>query len=213
MAAEILTALSWSPGGVQEGPPGEDHEPYGVVAVMSPANALLIVPLYNLLSAVGAGNTVVLRPSSHAPAIAQRLVDLFDRAGAPADSIQLSSCAAEDAAWEFVENPIVRILVTYAGSAVGKDNVIKIGQYLARSAREVQGCLQIDGRMLDYVPELAGNDPLIVLAGADMDRAVDAAVVGAFAKPASSASPLSGSSWSRLRRRSSNGASWRAFGP
>ncbi len=57
------------------------HEPYGVVAVMSPANAPMIVPLYNLLSALGAGNAVVLRPSSHAPAVAQRLVDLFDRAG------------------------------------------------------------------------------------------------------------------------------------
>lgn len=157
------------------------HEPYGVVAVMSPANAPMIVPLYNLLSALGAGNAVVLRPSSHAPAVAQRLVDLFDRAGAPAGSIQFSSCAAEDAAWEFVENPIVRVLVSYAGSAVGKDNVIKIGQYLARCARDVKGCLQIDGRMLHYVPELAGNDPLIVLADADMDRAVDAAVVGAFA--------------------------------
>jgi aldehyde dehydrogenase (NAD+) len=157
------------------------HEPYGVVAVMPPANAPLIVPLYNLLSALGAGNAVVLRPSSHARTVAQRLVDLFNRAGAPADSIQISSCAAEDAAWEFVENPIVRVLVTYAGSAVGKDNVIKIGQYLARSARDVKGCLQIDGRMLHYVPELAGNDPLIVLAGADMDRAVQAAVVGAFA--------------------------------
>lgn len=157
------------------------HEPYGVVAVMSPANAPLIVPLYNLLSALGGGNAVVLRPSSHAPAVAQRLVDLFYLAGAPENSIQLSLCDAEDAAWEFVENPMVRALVTYAGSAVGKHNVIKTGQYLARSARNVKGCLQIDGRMLHYVPELAGNDPLIVLAGADMDRAVVAAVVGAFA--------------------------------
>lgn len=157
------------------------HEPYGVVAVMSPANAPLIVPLYNLLSALGAGNAVVLRPSSHAPRIAARLVDLFYRAGAPADAVQLSSCDGEDAAWEFVENPVVRVLVTYASSAVGKDNVVKLGTYLARSARDVKGCLQVDGRLLHYVPELAGNDPLIVLEGADLRTTAEAAVTGAFA--------------------------------
>lgn len=157
------------------------REPYGVVAVMSPANAPLIVPLYNLLSALGAGNSVVLRPSSKVPLTAQRLVDLLYRAGAPADTIQLSFCSGEDAAWEFVEDPLVRVLVTYAGSAVGKDNVVKLGTYLARSARSVKGCLQIDGRLLSYVPELAGNDPLIVLEGADLNKAADAAVLGAFA--------------------------------
>jgi acyl-CoA reductase-like NAD-dependent aldehyde dehydrogenase len=157
------------------------QEPYGVVAVMSPANAPLIVPLYNLLSALGAGNSVVLRPSSRAPRTAQHLVDLLYRAGAPAGTIQLSFCSGKDAAWEFVENPLVRVLVTYAGSAVGKDNVVKLGTYLARSARSVKGCLQVDGRLLSYVPELAGNDPLIVLEGADLDKAVDAAVLGAFA--------------------------------
>lgn len=156
-------------------------EPYGVVAVMSPANAPLIVPLYNLLSALGTGNSVVLRPSSRVPRTAQRLVDLLYRAGAPADTVQLSFCTGEDAAWEFVEDPLVRVLVTYAGSAVGKDNVVKLGTYLARSARSVKGCLQVDGRLLSYVPELAGNDPLIVLDGADLNKAVDAAVLGAFA--------------------------------
>jgi len=157
------------------------YEPYGVVAVMSPGNAPLIVPLYNLLSALGAGNAVVLRPSSHAPLVAQRLVELVYEAGAPAGAIQLSFCAAEDAAWEFVENPTVRVLVTYASSAVGKDNVVKLGTYLARTARDVKGCLQVDGRLLHYVPELAGNDPLIVLEGADLSKAADAAVTGAFA--------------------------------
>ncbi|HYV02346.1 MAG TPA: aldehyde dehydrogenase family protein [Actinomycetota bacterium] len=157
------------------------HEPYGVVGVMSPGNAPLVVPLYNLLSALGAGNAVVLRPSAHAPTVAHRLVDLFYRAGAPAHTIQISTCRAEEATWEFIENPLVRVLVTYAGSAVGKDNLVKLGRYLEGTTRRVKGCLQIDGRLLHYVPELAGNDPLIVLDGADLEAAAGAAVVGAFA--------------------------------
>jgi succinate-semialdehyde dehydrogenase/glutarate-semialdehyde dehydrogenase len=157
------------------------HEPYGVAAVMSPANAPLAVPLYNLLSGLGAGNAVVLKPSSRTPLVAFRLVELLEQAGAPADVVQVSTCPGEDAAWEFVENPIVRVLVTYAGSAVGKDNVVKLGMYLARQRREVKGCLQVDGRLLHYVPELAGNDPLIVLHGADLEQAASAAAVGAFA--------------------------------
>lgn len=157
------------------------HEPYGVVAVMSPANAPLAVPLYNLLSGLGAGNAVVLKPSSRTPLVAFRLVELLGHAGLPEGVVQVSTCTGEDAAWEFVENPIVRVLVTYAGSAVGKDNVIKQGMYLARQRREVKGCLQVDGRLLHYVPELAGNDPLIVLEGASVEQAASAAVLGAFA--------------------------------
>ncbi len=155
-------------------------EPYGVVGLITPANAPLVVPTYNLLSSLLTGNATVLKPSSRTPLIAHRVVELAYRAGAPEGSIQISTCPAEEAAWEFVENPEVRALVTYAGSAVGKDNLVKLGTYLARAKRDVKGCLQVEGRLLHYVPELAGNDPFIVLEGADLEKAVEAAVVGAF---------------------------------
>lgn len=55
-----------------------------------------------------------------------------------------------------------------------------MGSYLA-SDRSLAGNLPvIGGKMTKFVPELAGNDPFVVLAGADLEQAVTAAVIGGF---------------------------------
>ena len=158
------------------------REPYGVVGVLPPRNTPLVVPLYTMLAALGAGNAVIEKPSSLVPLICQRIVQLVVEAGCPAGSAQVSTCPGEDAAWEFIENPEVDVLVHYASSPVGKDNIIKMGSYLERTRRTLGECmLHVGGRMKKYVPELAGNDPFIVLESADLPQAAAAGLLGGYA--------------------------------
>jgi len=158
------------------------REPYGVVGVLPPRNTPLVVPLYTMLAALGAGNAVVEKPSSLVPLICQRIVQIAIEAGCPADAAQVSTCPGEDAAWEFVENPEVDVLVHYASSPVGKDNLIKMGSYLERTKKTLGECmLHVGGRMKKYVPELAGNDPFLVLETADLPQATAAGLLGGFA--------------------------------
>jgi acyl-CoA reductase-like NAD-dependent aldehyde dehydrogenase len=158
------------------------REPYGVVGVLPPRNTPLVVPLYTMLAALGAGNAVVEKPSSLAPLICQRIVQIAVEAGCPAGGAQFSTCPGEDAAWEFIENPEVDVFVHYASSPVGKDNLIKMGSYLERTKRTLGECmLHIGGRMKKYVPELAGNDPFVVLESADLTKAAAAGLLGGFA--------------------------------
>ncbi len=158
------------------------REPYGVVGVLPPRNTPLVVPLYTMLCALGAGNAVVEKPSSLVPLICQQLVQIAIEAGCPADSVQFSTCPGEDTVWEFIENPEVDVLVHYASSPVGKDNLIKMGSYLERTKKTLGECmLHVGGRMKKYVPELAGNDPFIVLESADLTKAAAAGLLGGFA--------------------------------
>ncbi|MBC7106349.1 MAG: aldehyde dehydrogenase family protein, partial [Firmicutes bacterium] len=158
------------------------REPYGVVGVITPRNTPLVVPFYTLFSSLGAGNACVQKPSNLTPGPTVLLVELARKAGWPPGAIQWSTCPGEEAAAEFVENPRVQAFIAYSSSAVGKHNLIKMGNHLERtSARGEYGLPVVAGSMTKYVPELAGNDPFVVLEGADLDLAVTAAVQGGFA--------------------------------
>jgi acyl-CoA reductase-like NAD-dependent aldehyde dehydrogenase len=158
------------------------REPYGVVGVLPPRNTPLVVPLYTMLAALGAGNAVVEKPSRLVPLICQRIVQIVLESGCPVDAVQFSTCTGENAAWEFIENPEVDVMIHYASSPVGKDNLIKMGSYLERTKKTLGECmLHVGGRMKKYVPELAGNDPFIVLESADTTQAAAAGLLGGFA--------------------------------
>ncbi|WP_027718538.1 aldehyde dehydrogenase family protein [Desulfovirgula thermocuniculi] len=156
------------------------REPYGVVAVITPRNTPLVVPFYTAFSALGAGNAVIQKPSALTPGPTRRLVELVREEGCPPDAVQFSTCPGEKAAAEFVENPLVDVFITYSNSSVGKDAVVKMGRYLAGTRHVESGLPVIAGKMTKFVPELAGNDPFIVLEGADLEKAVEAAVLGGY---------------------------------
>jgi acyl-CoA reductase-like NAD-dependent aldehyde dehydrogenase len=158
------------------------YEPFGVVGIMAPRNVPLLVPFYTLFCSFGGGNAAVIKPSSATPLSTQRLIDHAQQAGFPKGTVAATTCAGEDVAWEFVENPKLDVFMIYSSSPVGKDNIIKMGRYLEGTKRILGECLlSVEGKMKKYVPELAGNDPFIVLPGADMERTVEAAVLGGFA--------------------------------
>ena len=157
------------------------REPYGVVGIITPRNTPLLVPFYTLFSALGGGNAAVLRPSTLAPGPALLLAELTMAAGCPAGAVQVSTADGDSAASEFIENPSVAVFMTYSNSGLGKENVIKMGRYLESGATGEGVTRRVEGKFTRYVPELAGNDPFIVLSGADLERAVEAACFGGFA--------------------------------
>jgi acyl-CoA reductase-like NAD-dependent aldehyde dehydrogenase len=143
------------------------RRPVGVVGAIAPWNAALILSARSISAPLALGNTVVLKPSEWSPVVGGLLWgEIFAEAGLPAGVLNVVTHAPGEAAVigdAFVEHPAVR-RINFTGST-------ETGRKLAESA----------GRQLKRVVlELGGYNPLIVLADADLDYAVNASAFGAF---------------------------------
>ncbi len=131
------------------------YVPTGVVAAITPFNYPVNLLCHKLGPAIAAGNAVVVKPSPKAPLAADHLVRLSVEAGFPKDLVQIVHGGAE-AALGLSRAPID--LLSFTGGPVA-------GLALKRASGLVR-CLM----------ELGGNDPLFVLADADLDAAAATAV-------------------------------------
>ena len=143
------------------------RRPVGVVGAIAPWNAALILSARSIAAPLVLGNAVVLKPSEWSPIVGGLIWgEIFAEAGLPAGVLNIVTNAPGEAAAigdELVESPHVRRL-NFTGST-------GTGRALAEAA----------GRQLKRVVlELGGYNPLIVLADADLDYAVNATAFGAF---------------------------------
>jgi acyl-CoA reductase-like NAD-dependent aldehyde dehydrogenase len=142
--------------------------PYGVVLGWHAANSPVWVPALVATSALVAGNALVARPSSRTRATTGLVLDAI--AGPwPAGAVvvaDLPGPVAEPLVWD----PGVHAVVTHASSATCKRQLAGLGRAYAEGAR-----------LRPYIAEGSGNDAMIVLGGADPDRAAEAAALGGFA--------------------------------
>lgn len=135
--------------------------PYGVVAVISPWNFPLSIPLGEISMALMAGNTVVLKPSEYTPLVAEKIKQAFQQAGLPQDVLQVVH-GAGDVGAALIESGVDKVVFT--GSVpTGK----KIMSACAKN-------------LTSLTLELGGKDPFVVFEDADLDVASSAAVWGAF---------------------------------
>jgi acyl-CoA reductase-like NAD-dependent aldehyde dehydrogenase len=143
------------------------RKPVGVVGAIAPWNAALILSARSISSPLGLGNTVVLKPSELSPFSGGLLWgEIFTEAGLPDGVLNIVTHAPGEAAAiadELVENPAVRRINFTGTTATGRKLAEAAGRHLKR-----------------LVLELGGYNPLIVLADADLDFAVDAAAFGSF---------------------------------
>jgi acyl-CoA reductase-like NAD-dependent aldehyde dehydrogenase len=143
------------------------RRPVGVVGAIAPWNVALILSARSIAAPLALGNTVVLKPSEWSP-LSGGLIwgEIFAEAGLPAGVLNIVTHAPGEAQGigdELIESPHVRRL-NFTGST-------GTGRKLAEAA----------GRQLKRVVlELGGSNPLIVLADADLDYAVNASAFGAF---------------------------------
>jgi acyl-CoA reductase-like NAD-dependent aldehyde dehydrogenase len=143
------------------------RRPVGVVGAIAPWNAALILSARAISAPLALGNTVVLKPSELSPYVGGLLWgEIFAEAGLPEGVLNIVTHAPGEAGpigEELTENPAVRV-VNFTGST-------DTGRKLAEAA----------GRNLKrMVLELGGSNPLIVLADADLDFAVNASAFGSF---------------------------------
>ncbi|CAB5515349.1 Aldehyde dehydrogenase, thermostable [Achromobacter anxifer] len=138
------------------------REPLGVVTVISPWNFPISIPARKIAPALITGNTVVFKPSSDAPMSGYRLTEAFVQAGLPAGVLNFLTGPAGAVGEAITAARAVRA-ISFTGSTAA-------GEQIHRNA----------GLTTRTQMELGGKNPLIVLADADLDRAVDLAVKGGF---------------------------------
>jgi acyl-CoA reductase-like NAD-dependent aldehyde dehydrogenase len=143
------------------------RKPLGVVAGITPWNGAHVLAWRTVVNPVAFGNTIVLKPSEEAPVSAGLLLpEILAEAGFPAGVVNVVTHAPGEAAAiadEFFERPEVRCINFTGSSATGRMLAERAGRHLKRC-----------------VLELGGYNPLIVLADADLDYAVEAAAFAAF---------------------------------
>jgi acyl-CoA reductase-like NAD-dependent aldehyde dehydrogenase len=143
------------------------RQPVGVVGAIAPWNAALILSLRSITAPLALGNTVVLKPSEWSPVTGGTLWgEVFAEAGLPAGVLNVVTHAPGEAAPigdALVEHPAVRRLDFTGSTATGRRLAEACGRHLKR-----------------VLLELGGSNPLLVLADADLEYAVDAAAFGCF---------------------------------
>ncbi len=137
--------------------------PVGVVAAISPWNFPLVLALRKVAPALAAGCTVILKPASATPLCALALAECVDAAKLPAGVFQLILGRSADIAEEFLDNPLCR-KITFTGST-------EVGRTLIRGAAAHIKPLSL---------ELGGHAPLLIFEDADMDAAVEGAIITKF---------------------------------
>lgn len=135
------------------------HEPAGVLGAITPFNYPLNLLCHKLGPAIAAGNAVVAKPSPKAPLAAQRLAELAEEAGFPAGLFSVVHGGADVAA--MIASGDIDLLSFTGGPAAG---------LALKNASGLVRCLM----------ELGGNDPLIVMPDADLDRAAEVAITHRF---------------------------------
>ena len=138
------------------------YRPLGVVGIITPWNFPFVLSLNPTVQALIAGNAVLLKPSEVTPYAGQLVAELFAEVGLPEGVLQCLPGDGETGA-ALVEGGVDRICFT-GSVATGR----KVAEACAR-------------QLIPCTLELGGKDPMIVCADADLERAANGAVFGAFA--------------------------------
>ena len=137
--------------------------PMGVVAAISPWNFPLVLAVRKIAPALAAGNTVILKPASATPVCAALFAECVDAAKLPKGVFQLVAGSAREIAQEFLDNPLCR-KITFTGST-------EVGKALIQGAANQVKPLSL---------ELGGHAPVLVFEDADLDAAVEGALITKF---------------------------------
>ncbi len=137
-------------------------DPLGLTLIISPWNFPFLITLYDVMSALTAGNTIVLRPSSTTPFTGLLIGEIFIEAGLPAGVLNVVNCKIPQAE-EMITNPDVQT-VMFTGS-------VSTGKRIMELASQ---------NLTNVTLELGGKDPMVVCKDADLERAARGAVWAGF---------------------------------
>ncbi|MGH6814504.1 MAG: phosphonoacetaldehyde dehydrogenase [Hyphomicrobiaceae bacterium] len=132
----------------------------GVVAAITPFNHPLNMISHKIAPAIATNNRVVAKPTELTPLTALLLADILYEAGLPPEMLSIATGSPRTIGDAMIADPHAD-LITFTGS-------VRVGKYIAAKAGYKR-----------LVLELGGNDPLIVMDDADLDKAAELAVQGA----------------------------------
>lgn len=136
----------------------------GVVGVIGPWNFPFLLSMRSIAPAIATGNSVVIKPASDTPVTSGLLFgDIFEAAGFPAGLVNVIVGRGSEIGDAFVSHPIPSLISFTGSTEVGR----RIG--------EIAG-----GNLKDVALELGGNNAMVVLKDADIERAAKAAAFGKF---------------------------------
>ncbi|MCI3206273.1 MULTISPECIES: phosphonoacetaldehyde dehydrogenase [Pandoraea] len=133
----------------------------GAISAITPFNHPMNQVAHKVAPSIATNNRMVLKPSEKVPLSAYYLADTLYEAGLPPEMLQVITGDPMEIADEMITNENID-MITFTGG-------VSIGKYIASKA----GYRRI-------VLELGGNDPLIVMEDADLERATDLAVQGSY---------------------------------
>jgi succinate-semialdehyde dehydrogenase/glutarate-semialdehyde dehydrogenase len=139
------------------------RQPIGVCAAITPWNFPAAMITRKAGAALAVGCTMVVKPATATPYSALALAELAQRAGIPAGVFNVVTGASSAIGSELTDNPLIRKL-TFTGST-------EIGKQLME---------QCAGTMKKISMELGGNAPFIVFDDADVDAAVEGALISKY---------------------------------
>ncbi|TQS43950.1 NAD-dependent succinate-semialdehyde dehydrogenase [Cryptosporangium phraense] len=140
------------------------EHPVGVAALVTPWNFPAAMATRKIAPALAAGCTVVLKPAAETPLTAIALLDLLAEAGVPDGVVNLvPTTDAGGVVGTWLADPRVR-KISFTGST-------RVGRLLLRQAAD---------RVVNSSMELGGNAPFIVTEDADLEAAVDGAMIAKF---------------------------------
>jgi aldehyde dehydrogenase (NAD+) len=138
-------------------------QPVGPVAIITPWNFPVAIPIWKMAPALVSGNTVVFKPATLTPLTAALIVEIFAEAGVPPGVVNLVFGGGREVGDTIVKHPAIQA-VSFTGS-----NDVGIGLYGAAAARGIKcQC------------EMGGKNPIVILGDADLDLAVESTMQGAF---------------------------------
>ena len=134
-----------------------------MVACITPWNFPIAMLTRKIAPAIAAGCAVVCKPANATPLSALALTELADRAGFPKGLINIVTGRTAEIGAEITANPIVRKLTFTGSTPVGKQLMAECAGTVKRTSME-----------------LGGNAPFIVFEDADIDAAVQGALISKF---------------------------------
>ena len=147
------------------------YHPLGVIGIIPAWNYPLSIPLGEAAMALMAGNSVVVKPSELTPMTGLKIGEIFERAGAPTDLVQVVTGDGRTGA----------ALVDAAPDKIMFTGSVATGKRIAEAAAK---------NLTPAVFELGGKDPMIVFDDANLELAAGAAVWGAFCNSGQSCSSV-----------------------
>jgi 1-pyrroline-5-carboxylate dehydrogenase len=152
---------------------GEDNRleyiPLGVGCVIPPWNFPLAIMAGMTVAAAVTGNTVVLKPSSDAPAIAYKFFEILEEAGLPAGVVNFMTGSGAEVGDVIVDHPLTRFIAFTGSKEIG----LRINE---RASKVQEGQIWIKR----VVAEMGGKDAIIVDRDVNLDDAATAVVQSAF---------------------------------